>query len=205
MSSSHLPPTQNFTSIRWFIDTHVVDSPKASNLRKLYELGWIYLQVPDTVITELASTNNPEIREALLDQSSSFMVSMGPNVLGSSLIGYSLIGSKADRERIDAIHQVLWERPFHADASSEGSRTGLTRARDTLIVNNAIHYQADALITQDEKILNRYPRLHSISPTFKAITIGSAINQALASIKRVRTTSRMPLPEWPSADQSLGD
>ena len=205
MSSFQLPPTQNLTGIRWFIDTHIVDSPEASKLRKLYELGWIYLQVPDTVITELTSANNPKNREALLDQASSFMVSMGPNVLGSSLIGYSLIGSPADQERIDAIHQILWEKPFKSDASSEGSRTGLTRARDSLIVNNAIHYQADALITQDQKILNRYPRLHSISPTFKAITIDSALNQALASIKCVRTTSRVPLPEWPSADQLLSD
>jgi hypothetical protein len=124
---------------------------------------------------------------------------MGPNVLGSSLIGYSLIGSPADRERIDAIHQLLWGKSFNSDASSQGSRTGLTRARDTLIVNNTIHYQADALITQDEKLLNHSPRLLSISPGFKAISIESAMSQALANIRRVRMTSRVPLPEWPSA------
>lgn len=197
MDQPHLPPIRNLTGIRWFIDTHILDIPEAGTLRKLYELGWIYLQIPDTVITEVSSAKNPDVQSTLISQASSYMISKGPNVLGSSLIGLSILGSDSDQARIVNIHKLIWGKSFESDLPPTGSRKGLTRVRDTLIINNVIHYQADALITEDRALQGSQARLQEVYPGIQIMSAENATTEALMRVSKIRNVSKVPLPEWP--------
>ena len=106
MSLAFSLPARNITGIRYSIDTHIIDREDAQLLRKLYETEWIQLLLPDTVMTEITSKKDPDRKDELLESSSSYFVNMGPTVLGSSLLNYSLNGSELDQSRIQEIHRI---------------------------------------------------------------------------------------------------
>ena len=58
--------TRGITSISWFLDTNVIGDPKAFDLIRMHDLGWIYLQTPDTVLNELMTNRDEAGRTRLL-------------------------------------------------------------------------------------------------------------------------------------------
>lgn len=201
MNEAFTVPVRNITGIRFSIDTHIIDREDAQQLRSIYEAGWIQLLLPDTVMTEIDSRVDIGDREELLELSTRYIVNMGPIVLGSSLLGYSVNGSNDEQSRIREIHRILWDQSFDHDLSESGSSKGRTRARDSLIVNNSIKYHTDALITEDKMLRKKSCGLENYFPDFRAISIQDAVNEALRAISAIRAENIPNLPAWPSSGQ----
>jgi hypothetical protein len=53
-------PINNLTGMLWYIDVHVIDSPGAADLRRMNKEGWIYLQITDTMLTEIGQADEPK-------------------------------------------------------------------------------------------------------------------------------------------------
>jgi hypothetical protein len=194
-------PTRNLTGLSWFLDTHVHDHVDFKILRKLYETGWVYLQVPDTVVIELSDRNDPEHREILLDSISIFPIPMGPSVLGHSLLGLSVTGSDDDQKRLSTVHLCIWgNQTFASDAKAadEGNNSARKRLRDTMIVSTTIRYHSQGLITHDGKIIDAVEKVRVHYPDFRVLSIHEATSLAMREISRIRKTGiYKELPDWP--------
>ena len=200
MLKRRLPPNRNLTGISYYVDNHVIDSKKAKLLRKFHLHGWIYLQVSDTVLTEILSAQSKLKKWKLVRSISIFPISMGPTVLGSSIQGFSLIGSEVDKSRIEKIHVLLWpNHTFDSDnAIMRENSKARTRVRDTLIVSNTIRYSISYLVTEDKEILKAQSRIRSEFSSFYAIDINAATLESIKAVARARTHSKESLPRWPS-------
>ena len=208
--------TRGLTSISWFLDTNVIGDSKAVDLVRMHELGWIYLQTPDTVFNELMTNRDEEDRRRLLGLRKPFPIPMGPHVLGRSTLGLSVIGSDLDQQQIEKIHLALWQGVTFSEDLTIGQNTeGLfgkgkskqarSRVGDTLIVQTTIRYCKDALITEDQGILSGASRVREIVGNFHAFSIQDATVLATQACSRTRKlreaqigrTWDSELPEWP--------
>jgi hypothetical protein len=121
-------------------------------LRELHEGGWISLARTDTVDTELGGKADDEERAELLRQSSGYIESLGPMVLGSSRWGHGVFSNKEDSNRIDAVYAVLFPASDRGDVST---KRGQGRLRDAMHVATAMRYGANVLVTRDARDLLR--------------------------------------------------
>ena len=202
-------PTRNLSGISWMIDTHVIDDPKFNDhLFKMYELGWIYLQTPDTVFNELRTRKDLKHRDELLDKRDSFSMPLGPHILGQSSLDFSIASSRNEESRIAKIHSALWKgRIFTEDCqkSEEGNRSAGRKVSDTLIVNCTIRYGLHVLVTNDAEVIEGAARVREEVGNFYAWNVESATLIALSAIEKVRKLRLAPsdrlwkedLPVWP--------
>ena len=199
--------TRIITGLSWHIDNHVVDLPVAEDLRKLYREGWIYLQTADTVMVEQLEAQDEVTRERLIGQRNVYPMPLGPTVLGSSLLDYSVNGSDEDDVRIAKVHETLWPtRNLEKDRrEAENNRMARSCFRDTLIVSTAIHYVAAALITNDGGILEARGRLSQEFNGFCVMSINEATLRAFVAVRQLRKIAILRpdnprfqnLPSWP--------
>lgn len=155
------PPTQNLSGWKWYLDTHIIDSQSARELFELYTDGWVYLEAPDTVLVEITAAKDKSKKEELLDSISQFPIPLGPITLGSSLVGFGVVGSNDDQRRIDKVHSIVWSgHTFGNDSTKmESNKAARSRVRDTLIVANALRHGVNGLITHDEDLTASSVRL----------------------------------------------
>lgn len=200
-------PTRNLTGLRWSIDTNIIILNECENLYRLYELGWISLETPDTVEFELSKIDDPQIRAKRFEQRANFAMPLGPAVLDQSRLGLSVMGSKEDESRLKNIHGLIWgsstcDLDFSACFTSTKSQH---RLRDSMIVSTSIRYGISALITRDDKLLASSPRLKE-NYEFAVISPEYALSIAEAEVQRTRKVAHQlkdsrwyqDLPNWPS-------
>lgn len=203
-----MPSNRNLTGLSWCLDTNILDHPDFVDLNRMYELGWIYLQTPDTVHLELSTAQDPAKRYELLDLRSNFSMPMGAHVLGHSQLGLSVFGSDDDQKRLESIHGIIWNgrKPQEdAELSDAGNRAARSRLRDSMIVATTIRYAHNTLVTEDGKLLSASNALALAFPNFRVISIRHATKVAFSAIakKRKMVASRQSsqaednLPKWP--------
>lgn len=201
-----MPPTRNLTGIHWALDTNIIGNPDLQSLIKLFDLGWLYLETPDTVQFELTFTKDENKREQLLSERNNFPMPMGPMVLNHSQLGFSVNGSKQDEERLHEVHLIIWKsNTFEEDALLSTEFTNARhRLRDTMIVSTSIRYNLNTLVSLDEDLLSASPRLFE-KYGFRVISLEAAISNALAAINKLREKAKVmvesvwykDLPNWP--------
>jgi hypothetical protein len=204
------------TGISWFLDTNVIGDPKAIDLFRMHNLGWIYLQTPDTVYNELATNRDEADRGRLLNLRAPFPTPMGPHVLGRSTLGLSVIGSDLDQQQIEKIHLALWQGVSFSEDSIIGSndeglygkkksKEARSRVGDTLIVQTTIRYCKEVLVTQDKGILLGASRVREKVGNFRAYSVPEATVIAMQACHRRRSLREaqigrswdVELPDWP--------
>jgi len=201
-------PSRNLTGKSWTIDTHVMDHPDAADLIRMYKLSWIYLQTPDTVFSELSTRKDETDREKLLDERSSFPMSMGIFILDRSNLDLAVLGSEEEMEKMKKIHSALWEGHTFSDdcrSGAEGNAKARSRAGDTMIIHTTMRYSIGTLVTNDMDLLEGAQRIREQVGNFQAWNIKSATTLAFEACKRVRTIrAAQPerqweeeLPDWP--------
>jgi len=198
---------RNIIGHTWCIDNHVVDSPEAEELRRLFREGWICLIAPDTVLTEQLEAQDEVTRERLLEQLSEFTIQHGPIILGHSVLGFSVSGSHEDEMRIQNVHKMLWpSRNLEIDRRNVNSiRMARNCFRDTLIAANAIRYAVVALVTNDKGILKARDRLRKEFNGFDVMSISEATALAFDEVRSARKYAELEpndsnyhnLPDWP--------
>lgn len=201
-----MPPARNITGIHWALDTNIIGNREIKTLKKLFGLGWIYLETPDTVQFELTFTKNKKKKKALLFERSTFPMPMGPIVLDHSQLGFSVNGSPEDERRLQEVHQLIWKtHTFQEDVGfAKTNAKARHRVRDSMIISTAIRYNLNALVSLDDGLLEASSRLFE-EFGLRVITLGAATNEALAAVHKVREKSQlMPtsvwykdLPKWP--------
>ena len=208
--------TRGITSISWFLDTNVIGEPKAFDLIRMHDLGWIYLQTPDTVLNELTTNRDEAGRTRLLGLRKLFPISMGPHVLGRSTLGLSVIGSDLDQQQIEKIHLALWQGAAFSEDLDVGlnaaglsgkgkSKEARSRVGDTLIVQTTLRYCKEALVTEDQGLLSGASRVRKTVGNFYAHSIQDATVLAMQACRRKRKLREAQigkawdseLPEWP--------
>jgi hypothetical protein len=200
--------TKNITGLSWCIDTHIVDNPDFEFLNRLFNLGWIYLQTPSTVLLELLNTKDVIKKERLLNMQSTFPTPMSPIVLGHSLLGYSVFASSSDEDAIGKIHEIIWNGKLigeDAVKAEEGNKKARSRLRDTLIVQTSIRIGDSGLITQDEDLLKASSAISDKFMKFRIMSISQARNAALGGVAKIRRIQSLTpdnyrvrdLPDWP--------
>lgn len=201
-----IPPARNITGIHWSLDTNIIGNRDLRTLKRLFSLGWIYLETPDTVQFELTFTKNQKKRKELLFERSSFPMPMGPIVLNHSQLGFSVKGSPEDETRLQEVHQLIWKtHTFQDDAAlAESNGKARHRLRDSMIVSTTIRYNLEALVSLDDGLLDASSRLFD-KYGMRVIALDSATQEALAAVRKTREKSQlMPtsiwykdLPKWP--------
>ena len=200
-----MPPTRNITGLRWALDTSTIGNPDLKSLTRLFDLGWIYLETPDTVAFELSFAKNEVKREELQSERNQFPMPLGPHFFGHSALDYSVLGTEEDKVRIDEIHQSIWNRSFSEDISIAADFSNARhRARDSMIVSTSVRYAFDTLVTEDSDLLNASGRLQG-KFSIRTINLKSAYTQAIAEIESVRRKALIitdsiwykNLPDWP--------
>ena len=201
-----LPPTRNLTQLHWSLDTNIIGDSNLKILKRLFHLGWIYLETPDTVQFELTFTKDEKKRKELLDERSSFPMPMGPMVLNHSQLGFSVNGSTQDEDRLREVHLIIWKsHTFESDASvAEENTKARHRLRDSMIVSTSIRYNLNTLVSLDDDLLEASPRLFE-KFGIRVISLDNATIEALAAVSRVRKKAEIlrdsvwynDLPKWP--------
>ncbi len=197
-------PMENLTGIYWYIDVHVIDLPAAATLRRMNDEGWIYLQVTDTLITEVTRSEDAAKRERLLDLAADYVIAMGPLVLGHSGVGRSVIGSPEDEARLKQVYALLWPDNDYAADGAMVTGTGRSRFRDAIHVATAIRYGVDGFVTNDPGILARADDIRDAFPQFIIRSVADAEDKAMKRIAVVRRRATLmgrprpeELPSWP--------
>jgi predicted nucleic acid-binding protein len=204
---AYIPGTRNITGLSWCLDTNIVDNPDFEFIRRLFEVGWIYLQTPSTVFMELSNRKDPEAREELLELRNPFCMPMGIMVLGHAQLDLAVFASEADVKLLHQIHERLWNTTFEEDAakSDNGVHKAQNRIRDSMIVHTSIRYGASALLTQDQRLLKGAGAVRGLGSNFQILSLESAKRIALHQIARKRYFKTLKpnsvwvkdLPDWP--------
>jgi hypothetical protein len=191
------PEFQCLTGLMLYIDTNVVDSDDAAavDLRRLHQEGWIQLQRTDTVDTELASAP-VEKRERLLGLSRPYVESFGPMVLDHSRLGFSVMSSDQDAERIRGVYEIL-----HGGAE----RVRDNDLRDAMHVATAIRYGAFGFVTLDKQLLRRAGAIRQAFASFHILDPAAACAEGMERVHRLRIVNAkrnapVTLPAWPEDD-----
>ena len=150
-----------WTQLRWSIDVHIIDnqSPAACTLRRLNEVGWIYLQQADTLITEISGTADVDKFDRLAEAASPYPVMMGPMILNHSVLNLSVLGGPEDEVRLRAVYATLWPNSSYEVDGANTSAKGRTRFRDAMHVATAVRYGLRGFVTLDEPSCPRHPQL----------------------------------------------
>jgi predicted nucleic acid-binding protein len=201
-----IPPTRNITGLHWALDTNIIGNHNLKTLKKLFSLGWIYLETPDTVQFELTFTKDKKRKRDLLEERNSFPMPMGPTVLNHSQLGFSVNGSPQDEERLHEVHLTIWKsHTFEQDASvAELNTKARHRLRDTMIISTSIRYNLNTLVSLDDGLLEASSRLVE-KYGIRVISLESATLEALAAVQGTRKKAQLMtnsvwyknLPKWP--------
>ena len=201
-----MPPTRNITGIHWALDTNIIGNKNLKTLKRLFSLGWIYLETPDTVQFEISFTKDEKKKKRLLTERSSFPMPMGPIVLNHSQLGFSVNSSPEDETRLYEVHQIIWSsRTFKEDAAeAETNAKARHRLRDTMIVSTSIRYNLNTLVSLDERLLSASSRLFE-KYGLRVISLETATVEALAVVRGTRKKAQVlsdsvwfkNLPKWP--------
>lgn len=149
---------RSYTSLFWVLDMNVPDEPKAENLIRLAQQGWIYLQVTDTLHTELQQlrdkpdpthedrANYVRLRELVRP----FPIIMGPAVVGHSRWDYAVYASDEDGARLRKVYGLLWPNSqCELDGGDCASNRGRRRFRDAMHIATSIRSCFGAFVTND--------------------------------------------------------
>lgn len=200
-----LPPARNLSGIRWAVDVHVIDLEEAGELRRLGQLGWVYLQVADTTIIEVLGAQDPDNRDRLLDAVEPFPVLMGPAVLDHSVFGMAVVGSDDDSSRLRHVYSVLWPNNSFTEDGAMATAAGRTRFRDAMHVATSVRYALDGFVTNDQRVLGRADELAAAFSGFRVMSVAVATETAYAAVEHVRRQVKRGqeiagdgvLPTWP--------
>jgi len=205
---TYVPGTRNITGISWCLDTNIIDNDDFEFIKKLFAVGWIYLQTPSTVYMELSNRKDPKARRDLLELRQPFTIPFGTLVLGHSQLGLSVLGTDKDELVLHKIHELIWNgTTFEVDAakSDEGVHKAKNRIRDSMIVHTSIRIGASGLITQDIGLLDGAPAISGNFSNFQILSLESAKEIALKEVDRKRHFRTLEpesvwvkdLPDWP--------
>jgi hypothetical protein len=136
--------TENRLSIRFVVDTHLIDNQSTEMvlLRTLDSEGWIQLLRTDVVDTELSQIADDQKRQRLMSISGQMQEQLGVMVLGHSRLDHCVLGSDNDSEAFNRVWSIL--------SPGRDRRTADRRhVRDAMAVWTAMRYGADAFLTLD--------------------------------------------------------
>lgn len=179
----------DWTALGWYLDVHVIDDHNASDLLRLGELHWVYLQVTDTAHLEASAAKDPDHRERLRAALAPFPAAMGPLVPDHSLFDMTVLGSDEDADRTAAVYDALWPNNIMADDAEQMTATGRTRYRDALHVATPIRYHGTGFVTEDQGIQRAAVRVAERFAGFRIVSIAAATAEAIAAARRVRATA----------------
>jgi len=102
-------PPYNITGLTLYIDTHILDAEEDASvrLRRLRQEGWIELQRTDVMDTEIAAAPDDKW-PSLTEASAEYPEALGPMVVGHSRVGFAVVGSEEDVDRLDGVFAVLF-------------------------------------------------------------------------------------------------
>lgn len=122
------PVSGNRLGVVLHFDTNLVGDkePAAVDLRTFATDGWITLAGADVVGSELAHDTDPTRRTQLQDEAYEHPEVLSPFVLDVSRLGFGLIGTDDDQQRIDNVFGVL----FPGTDPRATSRTAGNKRRD---------------------------------------------------------------------------
>lgn len=197
-------PLWEWTHLDWYLDVMVIDDPRAHNLRRLADLGWIRLELTDTALTETSTAQDPETRQRLSELVSQHVTAMGHNVEGHS-VGWASVGaSPSDHERLRNVYDILWPTNDYAADAAQLTGMGRSRFRDAMHVATAIRYHGTGLVTEDTALRRHADKIAERYNSFALVTICEAAQRSIDAVttlrrKASRFGSHGPgvLPDWP--------
>lgn len=150
MDDHSIPPEhQNRLSLRFVIDTHILDdgARETDELWRLHRAGWFNLTRTDVLDTELLAAPE-ERRSDLLARSGELTEHFGPLVLDHSRLDHAVLGGRTDEELLHRVFALLYPGAVWGAARPQ-------HTRDAMHVAWAIRYGADGFITRDRRLLNK--------------------------------------------------
>jgi len=132
-----------------YIDTNCVNArqnkPVLNQLEKLYQEEKILIETTDTFETELLEGKGyPQgLKKAL-----NYVFSFGPGVIGHSRVGYCIVGSKEDDNRLGRVLEIIFGKKLRKDYSRN-------EIRDAMHIATTIRYGGTYFVTQDKTLLRK--------------------------------------------------
>jgi hypothetical protein len=190
---------RNTLGLLLYVDNNFIGDPSdaAESLRTFNREGWINLGRTDTVDTELADAKDPVKLAGLLEESATYVESLGPAVFGHSRFDHATFAGEEDIDRIDAVYAILFPGSDQHDSSTGRARRKL---RDAMHIATAIRYGGTVFVTRDHDDL--VTKSDAIAAAFNGFTIKTP-EGALAFVQRVKARyhQRNPLPT-PSSNET---
>ena len=195
-------PLYDWTQLRWFLDSNVIDAEGAVDLRRLGKLGWVWLSVTDVAHTEPAQ--NPDFYEQLLPDLASFDVALGPMVLNHSRLGWSITGDNEDQQLLESVYLAIWPSGDYMAARETSSKLGRNRFRDAMHIAWAIRYHGTGFVTEDKALLRAASRVAERFDSFRVVGIAAATERSKHAAHRRRRIAAITgkpdpstIPDWP--------
>lgn len=195
-------PPYNITGLTLYMDTHILDAQEdASNwLKRMWQEGWIVLQRTDVMDTEIAAAPDSKV-QSLTEASAEYPEVLGPTVLGHSRLGFAVVSSEADADRLDDVFAILFPNVNRATSRKN-------HIRDAMHVATAIRYGGFGFITRERRLLNKAERIAEQFQGFRLWTPEQALAEASSRIRSTRELHRLEphraaLPAWPTDDELL--
>jgi hypothetical protein len=193
------------TNALFLLDVHMLDKGGiwGDRLRFLAQVRWLQPHFSDTTLTEISRTDDRRKADHLLGLMGANVISLGPAVLGHSTLGWSLMGTAEDQERLALVYATLWPgNDFAADAA-EASGKGRARFRDAMHVATGIRNAFQAFVTAEPAMLRRAGDIREPFPNFRILSPREAVLECAARLRAVRIRYAAQewtyaLPSWPS-------
>jgi hypothetical protein len=168
----------NRTGLRFIIDGHVVtdSTAEALVLKQLHIDGWIDLELTDVTRTEWL-TAQPEKLQELEDLGLNYIEYYGPQVLGHSRLGSSVLGSPEDEERLKRVFSILFPGTDFETARKQ-------HIRDAMNVATAIRYAVNGFVTCERRLLNKREIIRATFNDFAILSPGRAAEIAKRMVAR---------------------
>lgn len=196
-------PLYVWTGLRWFLDVNVIDSDDAADLRRLHDLGWVWLSVTDTAHVE--AMQKADTYERLLPHFAPYDIARGVLTLGHSVLGMAVLGGDDDEADARAVYAAVWPHGNYETDGQMVTRAGKNRYRDAMHVATSVRYNGTGFVTRDVGILESAERVAAAFDGFAVLNIADATERSIARARHVRYAASVhgrpdpaTIPDWPA-------
>jgi hypothetical protein len=196
-------PLYVWTQLRWFLDSNVIDHADAGDLRRLHQLGWVWLSVTDTAHVE--ARQNPDAYARLLPYFAPYDVAHGVLTLDHSALDMAVLGGDGDEEHARGVYAAVWPNGNYEADGQMVTRTGKNRFRDAMHVATSTREHGTGFITEDRGILEAADRIRDGFDGFAVVDIAEATARSIAQARHVRSAAGVhgkpapaTIPDWPA-------
>lgn len=151
------------------------DTDEARRLLSMEKDQWIGLHASFQVLNEVSDTPNDERRDELLAEADGRLVALDAAFAGPETFpGQVVAAGEADEERVRRIWEVVKPNVVNRNA----------HAADVVILNTAIRYAMDGLVTRDRQMIAKDSAVREAFNGFMVLSPGDCVALVDRRIRR---------------------